>query len=137
MDNDGAGRQSRLEVRSPRQQTQQTQERQAAPSRPDHPGHARHTADPRRGSARPEHEHAHAGGGREADERVPSGTLLTGPELLVLQLLAGGYPRAQIAALAWMPVAAVEQVEHSACVALGVAMTQEAVERARHRGLIV
>jgi ATP/maltotriose-dependent transcriptional regulator MalT len=63
--------------------------------------------------------------------------LLSGRELLVLQLLAVDYSREQIAGLLWMPRAALDVVERSACAALGVATVEEAVELARQRCLIV
>ena len=63
--------------------------------------------------------------------------LLSGRELLVLQLLALGYSRAQIRELAWVRATALEVVERSACTVLGVATTDEAVELARRRGLIL
>ncbi len=62
---------------------------------------------------------------------------LTGRELLVLQLLGVGYPRQQIAGLVWMTAAALAQLEQSACTALSVATTEEAVELARRRRLIL
>ena len=134
MENDSAGRQSRQEARPPRPQTEQARERLAGTSPL---GHGRHTADLRRGGARPAHEHAHAGGRRAADERDTAATSLTGRELLVLQLLGVGYSREQLAALARMPATAIEEAEHSACAALGADATQEAVELARHRRLIL
>jgi DNA-binding NarL/FixJ family response regulator len=67
----------------------------------------------------------------------PALQLLTGRELLVLQLLARGYSRQQFAAVAGVPVAAVAEAERSACAALGVATVEEAVERARRRRLIL
>ena len=63
--------------------------------------------------------------------------LLTGRALLVLQLLARGYAREQVAALLAMAATEVEEVEWSACAALGVATIEEAVELARRRGLIL
>jgi DNA-binding NarL/FixJ family response regulator len=71
----------------------------------------------------------------------PALRLLTGRELLVLQLLARGYSREQVAALTGVPVAvavaAVAEAERSACAALGAATVEEAVERARRRRLIL
>jgi DNA-binding NarL/FixJ family response regulator len=76
--------------------------------------------------------------GRVRGEGVaPAAGPLTGRELLVLQLVAVGYSRAQIAAAAGVPVAAVEQAERSARAALGAATAEEAVERARRRRLIL
>ena len=63
--------------------------------------------------------------------------LLTSRELLVLQLLGLGCSRQQVASLVWMTAPALAQVEHSACAALGVATTDEAVELARHHRLIL
>ena len=62
---------------------------------------------------------------------------LSGGELLVLQLLARGYAREQVAALLAIAAPAVEAVERSGCAALGVATVEEAVELARGRRLIV
>ncbi|CAA9216631.1 MAG: hypothetical protein AVDCRST_MAG77-244 [uncultured Chloroflexi bacterium] len=58
-------------------------------------------------------------------------------ELFVLQLRARGYSREQLAALLAMTTPEMEDVEHSACAALGVATVEEAVELARRRCLIV
>jgi DNA-binding NarL/FixJ family response regulator len=80
-------------------------------------------------------------GGRvpgEGGEAVsPAAGLLTGRELVVLQLLAVGYSRDRIRELLWMPEAALEAVERSACRTLGVATAEEAVERARRRRLVL
>ncbi len=62
--------------------------------------------------------------------------LLSGRELLVLQLLARGYAREQVAALLAIAAPEVEEVEHSACVALGVATVEEAIELARRRVIL-
>ena len=67
----------------------------------------------------------------------PVPPILTGREMLVLQLLARRYSRDQIVALTGRLVAAVQDVEQSACAALGVAAVEEAVELARHRRLII
>ena len=61
---------------------------------------------------------------------------LTGRELLVLQLLALGYSRPQVAEPASLSLAVLEAAERSACAALGAATLEEAVELARHRRLI-
>ncbi len=58
-------------------------------------------------------------------------------ELLVLQLLARGYAREQVAVLLAIASLEVEEVERSACVALGVATVEEAVNRAQRRRLIL
>jgi DNA-binding CsgD family transcriptional regulator len=62
--------------------------------------------------------------------------ILTGRELLVLQLLGRRYSREQIAAITGEP-AAVREAERSACKALGAAVVEEAVELARRRRLIL
>ena len=71
------------------------------------------------------------------DPHDDNAALLTSRELLVLQLLGLGYSRQQVASLVWMTAPALAQLEHSACAALGVATTDEAVELARRRGLIL
>ncbi len=62
---------------------------------------------------------------------------LSGRELLVLQLLALGYSRPQVAEPASLSLAVLEATERSACAALGAATVEEAVELARHHGLNV
>ncbi len=71
------------------------------------------------------------------DRPLGDGTALQPCELLVLQLLARGYSRAQVAALLGLPAALIGEIERSACAALGVATLEEAVELARRCRLIV
>ena len=68
---------------------------------------------------------------------TPSLAQLSGRELLVLQLFARGYARGKVAVLLAMVASELEEVERSACAALGVATVEEAVELARHRRLIL
>ncbi len=55
----------------------------------------------------------------------------------MLQLFARGYARGKVAVLLAMVASELEEVERSACAALGVATVEEAVELARHRRLIL
>jgi hypothetical protein len=81
--------------------------------------------------------------GAPRDERVrgesgsPAAGLLTGRQLLVLQLRGRRYAREQVAALTAVAGTGIEQLERSACRALGVATVEEAIELARRRGLIL
>jgi hypothetical protein len=69
--------------------------------------------------------------------RQRSGPLLTGPELLALQLVARGYPPEQIATLTALPLADVVGDLRRAAQALGTATLGTAIAEARARGLIV
>jgi DNA-binding NarL/FixJ family response regulator len=72
-----------------------------------------------------------------AGEHSRQRVALTGRELLVLQLLARGYTRDQIAALLAVPSGEVERSGLAAHHAFGVASAAETVLAALRRGLIV
>jgi DNA-binding NarL/FixJ family response regulator len=57
--------------------------------------------------------------------------------LLVLQLLARGYSREQVARLLAVPAAAIEETEWSVSALLGASTVDEAIRRARRRRLIL
>ena len=62
---------------------------------------------------------------------------LRGDELLVLQLLALGYPREQLARLLGRTAFAIRELEESACAVLGAGTVEEALELARRWRLIL